>query len=101
MGTGASWIHNVQAGYCWYRRNVIWAIAQEKMVGHKIYSHKAHREAASIGFAIALSSTNCEQMVKQMDAVNKNFIGTLASNNSGMLIGFAAAALFVIFYASR
>jgi hypothetical protein len=72
-GTGASWIHNVQAGYCWYHyyfkgRNEwpvflgTWAemagdmgaVAQEKWAGHRMYSHKAHREGLSIGFGTAL-----------------------------------------------
>ena len=73
FGTGASWVHNVQAGYCWYHyffkgRNEwpvflgAWAemagdmgaVVQEKMEGHPMYSHKAHREGAAIGFATAL-----------------------------------------------
>ena len=72
-GTGASWVHNVQAGYCWYHyfykgRNTwpvflgswaevlgdMGAVAQEKMEGHRLYSHKAHREGAAIGFVAAL-----------------------------------------------
>ena len=72
-GTGASWVHNVQAGYCWYHYFVkgqrqwplflgswaemagdLGAVAQEVFVsGHPMYSHKAHYEGASIGMTIA------------------------------------------------
>ena len=73
IGTGASWIHNVQAGYCWYHyfwkgrtEWPVWlgawaemagdmgAVAEEKIRGQRMYSHKAHREAASLGFALGL-----------------------------------------------
>ena len=45
--------------------------------------------------------STADQMVKQADAVNRSFLGSIAGNNSGMLIGLVAAALFVIFYASQ
>ena len=71
-GTGASWVHNIQAGYCWYHHFVkgrqelgtvlgsyaeitgdLGAIVQEYMEGRQMYSHKAHIEGASIGIAAA------------------------------------------------
>jgi len=69
---GSSWVHNVQAGYCWYhyfirgRRN--WpvflgsmsellsdfgAIAGELNQGEFLYSHKAHWRGASEGMIAA------------------------------------------------
>ena len=71
-GNGSSWVHNVQAGYCWYhyfirgRRN--WpvflgsmsellsdfgAIALELKQGEFLYSHKAHWRGASEGMFAA------------------------------------------------
>ena len=49
-----------------------------------------------------IAKSTAHQMVSQADAVNSSFIGSLASNrSSAMILGVAAAALFVIFYASR
>ena len=73
FGTGASWVHNVQAGYCWYHYFVkgrkewpVWlgtwaemagdigAVAEEKLRGDIVlYNHKAHYQGASIGMAAA------------------------------------------------
>ena len=72
-GTGASWIHNVQAGYCWYHYFVkgqkqlplllgswaevagdLGAVVEESLRGEHMYSHKAHYEGASIGMIVAM-----------------------------------------------
>ena len=71
-GTGASWVHNVQAGYCWYHYFVkgqrqwplflgswaemagdLGAVGEELYRGYPMYSHKAHYEGATIGMAAA------------------------------------------------
>ena len=71
-GTGASWVHNVQAGYCWYHYFVkgqrqlplflgswaemagdLGAVGEELLRGQKMYSHKAHYEGATIGMTVA------------------------------------------------
>ena len=71
-GTGASWVHNVQAGYCWYHYFVkgqrqwplflgswaemagdLGAVGEELYRGHPMYSHKAHYQGATIGMAAA------------------------------------------------
>ena len=71
-GTGASWVHNVQAGYCWYHYFVKGrkelgvmlgslaelagdggAVIEELLRGQKLYSHKAHYEGATTGMLIA------------------------------------------------
>jgi hypothetical protein len=74
IGTGASWIHNVQAGFCWYHYFIkgqkqlplalgswaeiagdLGAVAEEWIKDKgKIYSHIAHYEGASIGIVIAM-----------------------------------------------
>jgi hypothetical protein len=73
MGGGASWVHNVQAGYCWYHHFVkgnksfplllgSWAEVSADLaaVGVELYdretynySHKAHWMGASEGMAVA------------------------------------------------
>ena len=72
--TGASWVHNVQAGYCWYhyfvKKNKGWpvflgtwaeifadssAVVEEYVVKTGAnYGHRAHAEGAFIGFMTAL-----------------------------------------------
>ncbi len=70
-GTGASWVHNVQAGYCWYHHfikgrkelgTILGSYAEvvgdlgaylEEFVNDKHYSHKAHLRGAAIGIAAA------------------------------------------------
>jgi hypothetical protein len=72
MGAGASYIHNVQAGYCWYHYFVkgqrqwplflgswaemagdMGAIAQELMDDEELYSHLAHYRGAALGLTLA------------------------------------------------
>ena len=72
FGTGASWVHNVQAGYCWYHYFVkgqrqwplflgawaemagdLGAVAEELMRDRHMYSHYAHYNGATWGMAIA------------------------------------------------
>jgi len=69
---GASWIHNVQAGYCWYHYFVkgrrdwpvflgtwsevagdLGAIAEELSENRMLYSHKAHYFGAAEGMSLA------------------------------------------------
>lgn len=58
--------------------------------------------AADMAKKYGIAKSTAHQMVSQADAVNSSFIGSLASNrSSAMILGVAAAALFVIFYASR
>ena len=72
--TGASWVHNVQAGYCWYHYFVKknkgwpvfvgtwmeiagdgWAVVDEYIVKTGAnYGHRVHAEGAFIGFMTAL-----------------------------------------------
>ena len=70
--SGSSWIHNIQAGYCWYHYFVKgargWpvflgslaelagdtgAVVEEYLRGRRMYGHRAHLEGASIGMAAA------------------------------------------------
>ena len=58
--------------------------------------------AADMAKKYGIAKSTAHQMVSQADTVNSSFIGSLASNrSSAMILGVAAAALFVIFYASR
>ena len=71
LGSGASWVHNVMAGYCWYHyygkgknsiplRAASWAeiagdlgaIVEETAMG-TLYSHEAHYKGSMEGFAVA------------------------------------------------
>ena len=73
-GTGASWVHNIQAGYCWYhyfvKKNKGWpvfagtwmeiagdggAVIEEYVLqtGSR-YAHRIHAQGAFIGFMTAL-----------------------------------------------
>ena len=73
LAGGASWVHNVMAGYCWYhyyilKKNTLplklgsWselagdlgAVAQEQLTGVGGVSHEAHYNGGSQGMAIAL-----------------------------------------------
>jgi hypothetical protein len=70
--SGASWVHNIQGGYCWwhyfFRGKRTWplalgswteaagdlgAIAQELMEGERLYSHEAHANGAGVGMMAA------------------------------------------------
>ena len=72
LGSGASWVHNVMAGYCWYHyyikgKNSIplrlgsWAelagnlgaVIQETIQGVRLYSHEAHYKGAAEGMTVA------------------------------------------------
>ena len=72
-GYGASWVHNVQAGYCWYHHFIkgktqlplvlgswaeitgdMGAIAEEMYQNKSLYSHKAHYQGATVGFITAM-----------------------------------------------
>ena len=49
-----------------------------------------------------IAKSTAHKMVSQSDTVNSSFLGSLAGGRSStMVLGIAAAALFVIFYASR
>ena len=71
--------------------------APEKLTDNELNEKVAEEIAKKYGIVRSAA----DQMVKQAGAVNKSFIGSLANNNSGMLLGLGAAALFVIFYATR
>ena len=83
--SGASWVHNIQAGYCWYHHFIkgrqewgtvlgsyaeltgdLGAILEEYASGKNKYNHHAHYQAASIGIAVAFL----------MDMISKNKKGT-------------------------
>ena len=70
--SGASWVHNIQAGYCWwhyfFRGKRTWplalaswaetagnfgAIAEELMEDKPLYSHEAHANGAAVGMMAA------------------------------------------------
>jgi hypothetical protein len=72
MGTGASWVHNVQAGYCWYHYFIkkhkglglmlgtyaelvanLGAVGQEIVEGKPLYSHEAHVKGLVMGMVVA------------------------------------------------
>ena len=68
QGTGASWVHNIQAGYCWYhyfvKGNRTWPLflgAWSELavdvgvvaLDEPAIDHKAHYEGASIGMGMA------------------------------------------------
>ena len=61
---------------------------------------RTYKVAEEIAKKYGIVRSAADQMVKQAGAVNRSFITSLAGN-SGMLIGLGAAALFVIFYATR
>ena len=69
---GSSWVHNVQAGYCWYhyflKGNKSWpvflgswaeiagdlgAIVEEKTKDRRMYAHDAHWKGGALGMAVA------------------------------------------------
>ena len=102
-GTGASWVHNVQAGYCWYHHFIkgqkqlplmlgswaeilgdMGAIVQEKMAGQPMYSHKAHYEGASIGLGVAalFDKLNFSTKPTLWKAIPLLVIGTMIFQNS-------------------
>ena len=83
-GSGASWVHNIQAGYClyhyWFKNNKkmlvflgvlaeaagdIGAVIEEKMYGTN-YSHYAHGEGLVIGL---ISAFLLDQMFKTKRAL--------------------------------
>ena len=72
FGSGASWVHNIQAGYCLYHyafkgnkkmlvflgvlaeaTGDIGAVIEEQMKGEKMYAHDAHVEGVAIGLVAA------------------------------------------------
>ena len=72
-GTGASWVHNVQAGYCWYHHFIkgktqlplvlgswaeitgdLGAVVEEIYQKKSMYSHKAHYQGGIVGFIAAM-----------------------------------------------
>ena len=57
--------------------------------------------AAKIAKKYGIAQSDAQQMVKQSDSVNNRSIFGSMAGSPGMLIGITAAALFVIFYASR
>ena len=58
--------------------------------------------ASEIAQKYGIAKSTANQMVNQSAAVNSSFLGSLAGGRSStMVLGIAAAALFVIFYASR
>ena len=61
-----------------------------------------NKVAARMAKQFGIPRATAEQMVRQGETVTSSFAGTLANANStGVMIGIAAAALFVIFYATR
>ena len=58
--------------------------------------------ASEIAEKYGIAKSTANQMVNQSAAVNSSFLGSLAGGRSStMVLGIAAAALFVIYYASR
>ena len=70
--SGSSWVHNIQAGYCWYhyflKGNNSWpvflgswaeiagdlgAVAEEYSQDRGLYAHDAHYKGATLGMAVA------------------------------------------------
>ena len=106
-GTGASWVHNVQAGYCWYHYFVkgrrgwgvflgsmaetagnLGAVLQEYIEDSSLYSHKAHYEGASIGIAAAFL----------MDMVSRKKVGR---RNHWLFMMIPFAIIAVLYYAEK
>ena len=74
-----------------------------KMDPNKLTEDELINQVASeIAQKYGIAKSTANQMVNQSAAVNSSFLGSLAGGRSStMVLGIAAAALFVIFYASR
>lgn len=102
MGTGASWVHNVQAGYCWYHYFVkkheglglmlgtyaellgdMGAVGQELFEGKQHYSHEAHYKGVAIGMVAA-------RLLDALRGKNKKF------SRSGLVIPAVAILVMML-----